>query len=189
LGSPVDLPSHFGFIQHWQLIGPFEGAAGIGFHSPYPPEKSVVLTAGYSGKAGQQLQWSAHTTADSYGVVDLNKAIGRHHGAVAYAAVTVDAPNEKPVQIRVGSNNAVKIVLNGSLLLGREEYHHGMRMDQLVGRGVLHAGQNQILLKVCQNEQTEDWAQSWSFQLRVCDDSGVAVPLTVVQSAGRTGPR
>jgi hypothetical protein len=40
---------------------------------------------------------------------------------------------------------------------------------------MLTAGMNVILLKVCQNEQTEDWAQDWKFQLRVSDSSGAAV--------------
>jgi hypothetical protein len=31
------------------------------------------------------------------------------------------------------------------------------------------------LLKLCQNEQKEDWAQDWHFQLRICDASGAAV--------------
>ena len=42
---------------------------------------------------------------------------------------------------------------------------------------------NEILIKVCQNEQTENWAQSWMFQLRLCDATGVAVPFTVVAPA------
>jgi hypothetical protein len=49
-----------------------------------------------------------------------------------------------------------------------------------VGRGVLKKGHNEILLKVYQNEQTESWAEEWSFQLRVCDALGGAVPLTVI---------
>jgi hypothetical protein len=36
-----------------------------------------------------------------------------------------------------------------------------------------------LLIKVCQNEQTEEWARAWSFQLRVCDPAGGKVPLTV----------
>jgi hypothetical protein len=62
-----------------------------------------------------------------------------------------------------------------------------MRMDQHVGAGVLHAGRNEILVKICQNEQTEDWAQSWSFQLRVCDASGVAVQLNAVAPTRKSG--
>jgi hypothetical protein len=54
-----------------------------------------------------------------------------------------------------------------------------MRMDQHVGQGTLKAGRNEILVKVCQNEQKEDWAQLWSFQLRVCDNLGGAVPVSI----------
>jgi hypothetical protein len=42
-------------------------------------------------------------------------------------------------------------------------------------RGTLRRGKNAILIKVCQNEQTEDWAQRWQFQFRVCDASGTAI--------------
>jgi hypothetical protein len=39
----------------------------------------------------------------------------------------------------------------------------------------MKAGRNVILVKICQNEQTEEWAQVWQFQLRVCDPTGNAI--------------
>jgi hypothetical protein len=36
-------------------------------------------------------------------------------------------------------------------------------------------GKNVILLKVCQNEMKEDWAQAWTIQFRVCDLAGRAI--------------
>ena len=42
-------------------------------------------------------------------------------------------------------------------------------------RGTLRKGKNVILLKVCQNEQTDAWAQNWQFQLRICDPVGTAI--------------
>jgi hypothetical protein len=50
-----------------------------------------------------------------------------------------------------------------------------MSLDQYRMRGQLKAGKNTILIKLCQNEQTEEWAQRWQFQLRVCDATGTAV--------------
>ena len=32
-----------------------------------------------------------------------------------------------------------------------------------------------ILVKACQNEQTEKWTVEWEFQLRVCDSTGTAI--------------
>src|SRR5262249_56696799 len=96
----------------------------------------------------------------------------------AFAAVSSPAP--RAVQIRAGSENAVQIFLNGRRVFAREEYHHGMRMDQHVASGTLRAGRNEILVKVCQNEQTDDWAQAWSFQLRVTHAPRAQVPLTAL---------
>ena len=48
---------------------------------------------------------------------------------------------------------------------------------------MLKAGRNEVLIKVCQNEQTDDWAQTWGFQLRLCDAIGGAVPFKVLEAA------
>ena len=140
LGVEIDLAAHFGFIRPWLLIGPFDSHGGAGFRKAFPPEKSIDLAATYAGKNATPVHWIAYATADPYGVVDLNKAVGKHMGAAAYAFAAVLSPTERPVQIRAGSQNALKIYLNGKLVFFREEYHHGMQMDQHVGTGLLRAG-------------------------------------------------
>jgi hypothetical protein len=181
LGVEIDLAAHFGFLRQWLLIGPFDSHGGTGFQRVFPPEKSIDLAATYSGKNGMPVRWIAHTTTDPNGVIDLNKAIGKQMGAAAYAFAAVLSSSERPVQVRAGSQNAIKIYLNGKLIFFREEYHHGMQMDQHIGTGLLRAGRNELLIKLCQNEQTDDWAQNWSFQVRVCDPIGEPVSLTFSQ--------
>lgn len=80
--------------------------------------------------------------------------------------------------MRLGTVNAYKVWVNGKLIFARDEYHRGMRMDQYKLTAPLEKGRNLILVKLCQNEQTEDWAQKWEFQLRVCDASGAAILST-----------
>jgi hypothetical protein len=147
------------------------------------------LKAVYKGKDGKEVRWAAHTAAKPLGEVDFNKIFGELKGVTAYAYAVVDSPAARPVELRATSNDAVRIYLNGKEVFAREEYHHGTRMDQHVGRGTLKTGRNEILVKVCQNEQSEDWARLWHFQLRVCDALGGAVPLTVVtgKSANKGG--
>lgn len=176
LGVTIDLQTRYGFINKWMLAGPFDNTNKSGFDKAYPPEKGVDLKASYDGKK-EQIKWIEHTTTDPYAMVDLNKAIGKNMGAVGYAFAVIESKDERPVEIRAGSNNAVKLYLNGKQIFFREEYHHGMRMDQHVGLGTLKAGRNEILVKICQNEQTDSWAQNWSFQLRVCDALGGPVPV------------
>jgi hypothetical protein len=174
LDQPVDLSHHFGFVEGWKLVGPFSNAQGIGFDTAYPPEEAVDLSAHYTGSAGP-IQWISHHTDDEYGHVDLNKALGKHMGAVAYAAVEFQSARRQPAELRLGSTNAVKIWLNGKLLATAQAYHANNVMDQYIGRGELVPGGNLILLKICQNEQTEDWAQDWKYQFRVCDSLGKAI--------------
>ncbi len=178
LGEKVDLPRHFGFLSNWQLVAPFDNTEKKGLTEVYPPEKDLNLAAEYEGKEGQKIHWIEHTTSHEYGVVDLAKALGPFKGSVAYAVAEFQSDERRAVEFRLGTPNSWKVWLNGELLFAREEYHRGMNLDQYKMRGTLHAGKNQILIKVCQNEQTEEWAQRWQFQFRVCDPTGTAILST-----------
>jgi len=180
LGVEIDLTAHYGFVTRWLLVGPFDNSRGVGFSNVYPPEKGVDPKASYAGKAGETVRWRDHTTARPLGLVDLNEVVGKLHGTVVYGYTAVTSESERPIELRAASNNAVRIWLNGKEIYFREEYHHGMEIDQHVGKGILKAGRNEILIKVCQNEQTDSWAQQWSFQLRICDALGAAVPVVNV---------
>jgi hypothetical protein len=180
LGVELDIAAHLGFIRAWHLVTPFDNPDEAGFKTAYPPEKGVDLKETYKGKGGDEAKWTETTTADPYGVVDLNKVLGKRKATVAYAYAVIESPAERPVQVRAGTMNAVKIFLNGKELFGRDEYHHGMNLDYHIGTGALKAGRNEILLKICQNDQKEDWAQDWMFQARLCDVVGAAVPFTLI---------
>lgn len=174
LGHPVDLARHFGFLMDWKLVGPFDNRGGMGFAVAYPPEENLDLTAKYPGAEGE-VRWVAHHTDNEFGFVDVNQALGKHKGAASYAVAEFQSDRAGPAEIRLGTENANKIWLNGKLLASTDVYHNNIAMDQYVGRGELRSGRNVILLKICQNEQTEDWAQDWKFQCRVCDASGKAI--------------
>jgi tetratricopeptide (TPR) repeat protein len=174
LNQPVDLPRHFGFVMQWYLIGPFDNHETVGFDRAYPPEEAIDLDAEYMGKS-EVVRWQAAETQDDYGKVDLNMLLGKHMGAVAYGVAFFDAPMARPIELRLGCTNANKVWLNDQLLTANHVYHAGSSIDQYVGRGQLKTGRNTILVKICQNEQTDSWAQDWVFQLRVCDELGTAV--------------
>jgi hypothetical protein len=177
LGVDSDVQAHYGIVARWVLLTTFDNTGMKGFDAAYSPEKGVDLAAKLEGKGGKPVRAVEHATVDPLGKVDLNVVLGKEMGATAYAWAVVESPDERPVELRVGTNNAVKLFLNGALGFFRHEYHHGMKMDQYVARGRLRKGRNELLLKICQNEQKEDWAQGWSFQARLCDGLGGAVPF------------
>lgn len=190
-GGKADLVSQFGIVTKWMLAGPFDGPPDTRFTAAHGPEKNIDLGAQYLGKGGTQVRWKPHVTTvdpkvydlEKVGAVDLNKAIGKYKDAVAYAYAVIESDREQPVEIRYGCINASKMFLNGTEVFGREEYHHGERFDQYVARGTLRKGKNELLLKVCQNDQKDPWAQVWQFKLRLCDATGGAMPVRNVTPA------
>jgi len=178
LGETVDLARHMGFVLQWHLVVPFDNSNEAGFAASYPPEKGVDLKTVYKGKNGAEARWKGYASADPHGEVNLNALLDKLKGTVVYGHAVIDSPEDRPIQVRVGSMNAVKVFLNGQPVLGVEEYHHGMRVDQYRGASTLKKGRNELLIKVCQNEQKEPWAQEWKFQARLCDAVGAAVPFT-----------
>lgn len=185
LGDKVDRQKHLGVVAHWYLVAPFDHRKGIGWDVAYPPEKAVDVTARYEGKDKAEAKWVEHTTKDPQGLVDLKKVLGPLKGTVGYAVAFVDSPAERVIEVRAGCINGLKIFLNGKEIFAREEYHHGSFIDQYRPRATLQKGKNVILLKVCQNEQEENWAQEWQFQLRLTDLVGMGVPFSSVKAPAK----
>jgi hypothetical protein len=174
LGDEVDLVSHFGFLTDWRIVGPFNNEKFVGFDIAYAPESKLDFAAKLKAKEGD-VTWGEITTSDEFGIVDIAKSVAPHKGAVMYLATSYEAAANRNVEFRFGTPNAWKLWVNGEFLFGRDEYHRGMAIDQYRVPAKLKAGKNVILLKLCQNEQTDDWAQRYQIQIRVCDPSGVAV--------------
>lgn len=174
LGQKVDLPKHFGFLMTWKLIAPFSNADRAGFDTVYPPEKELKFDAVYEGK-GKEAKWVDFTSTDEYGKIDFNKPFGMEKSVVGYAATDFFSTEDRPAEIRIGCKDGWKVWLNGELLFARDEYHRGAKLDQYKLPCQLKKGKNTILVKCCQNEQTEQWTVEWEFQLRVCDATGTAI--------------
>lgn len=174
LEKPVDLPKHFGFVMNWKLIAPFTNVERKGFDTEFPPEKEIKLDATYPGK-NADAKWTDFTSKDEYGMIDFNKPFTLLKEVTGYAYTEFDSAEERDAQIRLGCKNGWKVWVNGELLFARDEYHRGAKLDQYKLPVRLKKGKNAILVKCCQNEQTEQWTVEWQFQLRVCDATGTAI--------------
>ena len=177
LGDKVDLAKTFGWVSKWQLIGPFDNAGEVGFAKVYPPEERLDLTAELAGKSGS-VKWFPYETRSEYGLVDFNQAISSLKGAAGYATAEFWSDSVRTAQVRLGCKNGWKIWVNGTLVFGRDEYHRSAEIDQYRMPVSLKAGKNILLVKCTQNEQTQDWAKEWEFQLRVTDEQGTPIVST-----------
>lgn len=174
LGKRVDLPAHFGFLMNWKLIAPFTNVEREGFDTVFPPEKEIKLDASYDGKGGTA-KWVDFTSKDDYGKIDFNKPFSMLKEVTGYAYTEFNSAEERDAQLRLGCKNGWKVWLNGEFLFGRDEYHRGAKLDQYKLPVHLKKGKNTLLVKCCQNEQTEQWTVEWEFQMRVCDATGTAI--------------
>jgi len=176
LGAPADLPKVFGWVNQWQIIGPFDNSGGLGYEQIFPPEEGVDLQAEYDGKTGK-VRWQEVSATGDYGVVDFNKPIGELKGVTGYAWTELHSDKSRPVELRMACDNGWKVWLNGKCLFGRDEYHFGTEIDHYRMPAELKAGKNTILVKLCQNEMVADWTKSWEFQLRITDAIGTPIIL------------
>lgn len=177
-GTVVDQSRQFGFLANWRLIGPFDHVGTKNFDKAFPVESDAIagsLKEEYEGKDGSKVVWKQHTTVAADGAVDLAALFNNEKGCIIYGVSEFESPIEVDAEVRLGCINGNKVWVNGKLVLSNEVYHTNMQIDQYVEPIHLKAGKNQILVKICQNEQKEQWAQLYAFQLRISDSTGKAI--------------
>jgi len=180
-GVKVNQSQHFGFLSSWKLVGPFDNTGSKSFNVAYPIESDWVngkIAETYQGRAGD-VKWISESSEDPDGLIDLAKIYNNEKGCVVYGVTEVEVQENVRCEIRIGCINAQKLWVNGELVIANEVYHTGMQVDQYIAPIELKAGKNRILIKVCQNEQKEAWAQRYIFQARICDSTGKAIPYTI----------
>jgi len=155
------------FIREWSVIGPFPNprdSAGnrLGIDLVYPPEKRIDLAAAYEGVEGQSVRW-APVRAREDGFVELY-GFKPNELVVVYALSYVLSPTEQTLPLLLGSDDGVKVFLNGTPV-HRVLTLRGAEPDQ--DRVPLHLarGWNALLLKV------ENNYGGYGFYARVRDPS------------------
>lgn len=125
----------------WYSSGPYLAADGTAAYTTvYEPETQVDLSATYEdGRA----KWSKVTPAYEEGTIqDLAGEV-----CATYLYRTVHAPTARTMQLGLGSNDALKVWLNGNVVLDNN-VQRGVEADQDKLSIDLVQGENRLLLKV-----------------------------------------
>jgi len=206
LGEKVDLAIQLAMVRDWWVLGTYDNKDTQHFNTEYLPESTYVaegklpaawLKPGAAIRRGEVPENTPAgqvatrvTSDDELGMVNLNPPLDNAKDSIAYAYAEFKlAPSSswnkiKPAEARLGCINANKVWINGKPVTANEVYHSGTRIDQYIGDCELNDGINTVLIKVCQNAQTESWAQDWQFQFRFTDRSGAALPIVLTTPAG-----
>jgi len=157
------LGSRLGFVNEWQLVGPFPWSAD-GFKTTNIGEPDVDLSTSYKVK-DKELSWRACTIPSPLTGVNLIDQLGQASGACGYGFATVTLAEDADAVIRCGSDDGIKIWVNGQSILERD-VDRGMAIDQDLARVKLKQGENKILVRVNQG------GGGWMFVLRVTKPDG-----------------
>ncbi len=140
-----------------------------------PPEGAIVLLDGANMDA-----W-VHPHYVPY-IINLRKLLGNENNAVAYLSAAIDAPEARDAVLELGSNDGLKVWLNGEVVLAKNASRGCKPGDDKVNLK-LSAGRNELLLKVTQ------YGGGWSTCARlVSPEGGPVAGLEVEPVANATDP-
>jgi hypothetical protein len=144
------------FITSWKVSGPYMAKAGGSlFDDPFAPEKT-----------GEKAEWKPlklQAAANGVYAADLAHIFGGEQRA-AYMTSTLRSAKEQEVLFATGSDDAIKVWLNGELIHAKNTQRPINSKDDKF-RGRLKPGDNTVLCKIVQ--YTQGWAACMS--LRAAD--------------------
>jgi hypothetical protein len=157
-------PSDRRFVIDWNLIGPFDAPDMDSLTMVYPPEDALDLGAKYKGKNGLEAAWKKVRGRPS-GYMALAEMMKPDTQVIIYAAGWIQAPEDMPATILLGSDDGVRVWINDSLVHTNPAYR-GAYPDQDVVPVRLKKGWNKVLVKILQGDG------GWGFYFRFADPDG-----------------
>jgi len=135
-----ELEKYDGYILAWQIAGPFEvkgKEAKDLYDTAFPPEQGDGAGAAWKPAGRGVGPWS----------ITLDAAVGAGEDRAAYLRTRVVAPAAMEAQLEVGSDDGVKVWLNGRKVI-KDTNDHGMEPRQHAAKVALRQGVNDLLVKV-----------------------------------------
>ena len=136
------------YIKEWWIIGPFDNEERKGFAAVYEPEKQFDTTKIYSGKNGLKVKWKKYKD-ETIGFVDFAKSFELKKNVVSYAYRVMNLAEPKTIKFGVGSNDGVRVWINGKLVLDRPVLRRAVPNEDVISVP-MNKGENTILVKVDQ---------------------------------------
>ncbi len=178
------------FMTTWLVLGPMLVSQEPSHRPSADLQRQAFdtdLLAAYGGETNIAPQVGLELTIDDRkyawelvrsesNIVNLIDLYGRNEFVIAYAWAEIEVPETTTVLLGIGSNDAVKVWLNGGLVHENWVFRAVHKDDDIVPV-TLRKGKNQLLFKV-QND-----TYNWGFVCRALGRDHLPEPF--VQAAGR----
>jgi alpha-galactosidase len=154
------------FVSSWHVLGPFRSPerGKVSLDMPTPVDAdfqkrgdgSIDARATYEGaRPGEQLAWKKIKSAKR-GYVNLDRSVGSVEWACAYAYTEIESVHPRDTVLGVGSDDGIKIWLNGKLVCTREVQRSFSPNEDSVNVH-LEAGITRIFMKI------DNYIGGWGF--------------------------
>lgn len=153
------------FVQRYMILGPLPKTDADKSDSPFSPESPINLNKTYKGIGNKTIQWR-EAEAKPNGMLDLRSQIGLDTQVIGYALTHVYAPKIIDTVLLLGSDETVKVWLNGTKIHQKNTYRRITRDSDTIPCQ-LKAGWNEVLCSIEQNSWT------WALYMRFTDAEGV----------------
>lgn len=144
----LQILSKYKFYNDWAVIGPFDNTDEKGLSTAFAPEKGFNSNDSYTGKNALIVKWTKLDKSSS-GYIDFNKLFTPNENAVSYASKSIVLPEAKTMRFGVGSNDGVRVWINGMLVLDKAVSRKAEPNQDVITVN-LKKGENNILVKVDQ---------------------------------------
>jgi hypothetical protein len=154
------------YLRDWHIVGPFPSSVPgqVSLEMPTPVEEAFVkigagrvdMSARYPNADGT-LQWKS-VQATEYGIVRLGPHLGVVEWACAYGYTEVTWNRDEEVTAGIGSDDGIKIWLNGEAVYSEEAQRSCQGVAQMT-KLRLRKGVNRVLVKI------DNYVQDWAFLL------------------------
>ncbi|MDQ1328992.1 MAG: hypothetical protein QG641_2278 [Candidatus Poribacteria bacterium] len=148
----------------WLVIGPFDNTDNKGLTFTYPPESEINLLKTYEGKTGKVV-WQKVKDGFVNGRLDFTCMFTPNEWVLVYALIDVISYDDKKVLLRIGSDDGVKVWLNGQVIWTNQK-SRSLQLDQDILPIELKKGYNRFLFKVSQE------VGYWGLAIRITDEKG-----------------
>jgi hypothetical protein len=136
------------YVTDWWVIGPFDNTDRAGYDTVYPPETEFDTSKEYPGIAQRPVQWRSYENENS-GYIDFAELMKPAEEGVAYAYRTFTFPQAIEMEVGIGSNDGVKMWVNGELLLDKKTSRVA-KPNQETLSVPFKWGENTVLIKIDQ---------------------------------------
>lgn len=160
------LSNRMGFVRKWHIVGPFSWDEQSAFEKNPIGAPDIDLSASYG-----DLKWKAIETGHPWAMVNLMGDIGAVEHSTAFAYATFKVTEATDGHIRAGSDDGLRIWLNGKLV-HTNNVDRGAVLDSDIVPVKFKQGKNEMVVEISQ------MLGGWGYTVRLTGADNAPLPFS-----------